>query len=490
MPQFSEIYYMVDALVNAKKLLSNLRYVTVGDYVQSTDITSVLDVASAIITYIPYALVFLEDMGAKPPSRLYSLYSKAQNLLLQIARPQAGDIVESSQWSKVTELLATLSQILDMIMSAMPSLLQPEPVIIAEYYEDLRLWNMFHHDPQHTGKTTAVDVIYVGSNDTYLYALDLNGTLKWRYKTGGAIHGNPVVARDGTVYFGSADYYVYALNQDGTLRWMFATGGMVLASAAVGYDGTVYIGSLDYYLYALNPDGTLKWRLNLGDYVLASVLLTPFNTLFTGPITGGLYAVKTDGTILWKYSGVDIYSVTPSMAHAEIIYFAGTVSATTYLHAVTKDGRLLWKYNIVFDTTSSPMVGGDGTIYVGGESGYLYAINPNGTLKWKYDATVPIMTTPAITSQAAIVFGANHMTPLQIENPPPGYVYALNPDGTLQWRYQTSAPVESSPAVAGDDTIIAGCDDHYIYALNPDGTLKWRFQTGDIVYSSPAVVYT
>ena len=53
--------------------------------------------------------------------------------------------------------------------------------------------------------------VYVGSVDGALYSIDAqSGSLRWRYKTDGAITGAPRVA-DGIVYFGSSDHYVYAL---------------------------------------------------------------------------------------------------------------------------------------------------------------------------------------------------------------------------------------------------------------------------------------
>jgi len=50
---------------------------------------------------------------------------------------------------------------------------------------------------------TALDeTIYVGSLDHYLYAINPDGTLKWKYKTGGAIHPSPTIGSDGTIYVG------------------------------------------------------------------------------------------------------------------------------------------------------------------------------------------------------------------------------------------------------------------------------------------------
>jgi len=47
--------------------------------------------------------------------------------------------------------------------------------------------------------------------DNHLYAVDIhNGRLNWKFKTGKAIIGSPVIFND-IVYIGSTDYIVYAL---------------------------------------------------------------------------------------------------------------------------------------------------------------------------------------------------------------------------------------------------------------------------------------
>ena len=52
------------------------------------------------------------------------------------------------------------------------------------------------------------------------------------------------------MYVGSWDNYLYAIKPDGTLKWRYGTGGYVVSSPAIGPDGTVYVGSWDGYLYA------------------------------------------------------------------------------------------------------------------------------------------------------------------------------------------------------------------------------------------------
>jgi outer membrane protein assembly factor BamB len=55
---------------------------------------------------------------------------------------------------------------------------------------------------------------------------------------------SPVVA-NGVVYFGSGDQHVYALDAvTGALKWSFAAGDVIHASPAVS-GGLVYVGSWD-----------------------------------------------------------------------------------------------------------------------------------------------------------------------------------------------------------------------------------------------------
>jgi outer membrane protein assembly factor BamB len=52
-------------------------------------------------------------------------------------------------------------------------------------------------------------VVYVGSDDNNVYALNAGtGAFVWKYTTGGAVYSSPAVA-NGMVYVGSADGNVY-----------------------------------------------------------------------------------------------------------------------------------------------------------------------------------------------------------------------------------------------------------------------------------------
>jgi outer membrane protein assembly factor BamB len=50
-----------------------------------------------------------------------------------------------------------------------------------------------------------------------------------------------------------------------------------------------------------------------------------------------------------------------------------------------KTNKLKWKFQTGDGVDSSPVIGRDGTIYIGSLDKKLYAIKPDGMLKWTYD---------------------------------------------------------------------------------------------------------
>ena len=116
------------------------------------------------------------------------------------------------------------------------------------------------------------DVIYVGDDDDFVYALrpaariadplgvgGVNIALnEWRFATFGEIESSAAVdPNDGTVYIGSDDFNVWAIASDGTAKWYFPTGNEVESTPIVDVDGTIYIGSRDGNVYALKPAARL-----------------------------------------------------------------------------------------------------------------------------------------------------------------------------------------------------------------------------------------
>jgi outer membrane protein assembly factor BamB len=107
------------------------------------------------------------------------------------------------------------------------------------------------------------------------------------------IYSSPALGADGAIYFGSLDGHVYALNSDGSLRWKVFLREWVISSPAIGADGTMYVGSYNRALYALSAAGQIAWKYETNKYVFSSPTIAPDGTLYVGSDDGNVYALKT-----------------------------------------------------------------------------------------------------------------------------------------------------------------------------------------------------
>jgi len=314
-------------------------------------------------------------------------------------------------------------------------------------------WWMFHHDPQHTGRSS------ITGPSSLLQ--------KWAFNTNG-FPPNPAIGSDGTIYADSSDHKLYAINQDGTSKWAFTTEGSISSSPAIGEDGTIYVGSKDHHLYAITPDGTQKWSFDLGGLIYASPAIGDDGTIYIHR-SGCFYAVNPDGTLKWKFSFPEGgYDESSSAIGKDGTIYLGTdegVNAGS-LYAFSPDGKLQWRHLFGDSIFSSPAIGSDGTIYVGSNDHKLYAINPNGIQLWAFTTGASIYSSPSIGSDGTIYVGSlDHK------------LYAINSNGTKLWAFPTGASIYSSQAIGADGTIYVGSDN--IYAVNPTGTLKSIFTNGN-----------
>jgi len=317
------------------------------------------------------------------------------------------------------------------------------------------------------------ETIYVGSWDTKLYALNPDGTFKWKVGSGGSISSSPAIAEDGAIYFGtmSSGNSIVAVNPNGTIKWKYKTGYSIVSCPAIGDDGTVYIGSGDTYLYALWPNGTLRWRFKTGDYVKAPVSIADDGTVYVGSYDGYLYALyPNNGTLKWQCGigyGTDS---NPSIAFDGTIYASGDK-----LYAIYPNGTMRWSFNLGANRwigLSSSAISADGTIYVGtriGDAvgGEIIAVNPNGTERWrKHIADEWVDSSPSIAEDGTVYIGSSY-------DACEGYLHAF---GTVESNEPPSAPV-----ITGETNGNAGDSYTYTFVSNdPENyPVKYFIEWGD-----------
>ncbi len=328
-------------------------------------------------------------------------------------------------------------------------------------------WPMYCHNTRHTGRSPYIPTGKIGVE-------------KWRFRMEGITFStSPVIDRNGTIYTGGGVYSLYAVNPDGTEKWRFEPNSWVETTPALAADGTIYFGCNDNKLYALNPNGTLKWKVNVGvGWVHGSPAIDDNGIIYTSSVNGqNICAIYPNGTKKWSYHTFGLVYCSPAIADDGTIYCG---SNDFHMYALYPNGTLKWKYETFGYIQSAPAIGDDGTIYFGSWDTYLYALYPNGTLRWKYQTGRIDDSSPAIADDGTIYVGT--IGPYSI-----GSVYSFNPDGAMNWKFETGDEIYSSPAVDANGVVYIGSQDGFLYALNFDGTLRWKFNTGDLIDSSPAI---
>lgn len=134
---------------------------------------------------------------------------------------------------------------------------------------------------------TAASVVYPPPPPEY----DLPDLL-WNYQIGAGVNSTPLVA-DGVLYVGSDDSFLYALDAfSGDLLWRLPVETMTTRSAAAA--GVVYVSSRDGNLYALDAaGGELLWQYKTGWSGQSPATVTVAGgAVYVGTNDGYLHALK------------------------------------------------------------------------------------------------------------------------------------------------------------------------------------------------------
>ena len=149
-------------------------------------------------------------------------------------------------------------------------------------------------------------IVYVGTTGNYTRAFNATtGQYKWGYQTNGPVYSSPAADGD-LLFFGSDDANLYALNISGStpvLAWNFTAEGAVRSTPAID-SGRVFFGSDNSKLYALNATtGKLIWSWaaitpsNIRNGVAVAngiVYVTPFSTSGLSWPMGKIHALRAD----------------------------------------------------------------------------------------------------------------------------------------------------------------------------------------------------
>ncbi len=346
-------------------------------------------------------------------------------------------------------------------------------------------WKFPTGGPVNSSPAVAQGLVIFSSVDGKVYAVDAStGKERWAFATRGerrftapGIHGavprtermpdpfdvflsSPVIS-DGVVFIGSGDHHVYALDlRTGARRWAFETGDVVHATPAVA-QGRVYIGSFDRHLYALDArTGREIWRYTTGNDTtifnqvgITSSAALAGNMVFVGARDGHFHAVDaTTGALRWKVNNKGGWTIASPAVVDDMVVYPTSDGARFKAHDVATGGLRFDLANRIF-TYSSPAVAGH-TAYYGTADGFLHAVDLRaGKLLRSYQTR----GSRAQASRFIDSTGAVRLRDMYREGTHEGMTTGFN---TLM----TLGSVFSSPVVA-DGVVYFGSTDGHLYAV-------------------------
>lgn len=244
-------------------------------------------------------------------------------------------------------------------------------------------------------------VVYIGSEDGFLYALKLSdGKEIWSYDSKEELGTRPAVS-GGVVYFASLQDTVFAVDAiSGKWKWHHHRearhGFSIRGSADVVVDaGIVYGGFSDGTVAALDAStGRALWERVVsppGEEVDVDGLALDNGRLYAAAYSGAVVALdpKT-GVQVWSSKVIGAHKVT---AAGSVVYAVGTEGVTALS---SSDGGALWKAKIDGGTPrSAPLIAGRWLVVPAGDGGLRWYEAASGRMLRVFDPGTGISGPPA-----------------------------------------------------------------------------------------------
>jgi outer membrane protein assembly factor BamB len=249
--------------------------------------------------------------------------------------------------------------------------------------------------------------------------------------------------------------------RNATIKWSLplAAGD---TSPAISADRFLWVGTAEGDVVVVTPGGVVQGALRTGGPVRSSPARAATGVTVIGSTDGALYGVGRP--------------TVPVDAGADAEADAGEADASDDDAGAFLPARQVFRLPLAA-ISSSPAIGGDGTIYVGTTDGKLVAVAADGSAtKWAAITNDTAGSSPAIALDGTVYVGSSDHK-----------LYAFTAAGAPKWAFDTGGPITSSPVVGGDETVYVGSSDGKLYAVAPDGKARWAYATGGPIVGTPAV---
>ena len=231
-------------------------------------------------------------------------------------------------------------------------------------------------------------------------------------------------------------------------------------------------------------DGATATAVELETNAKLPVPATAWASFRNGKAQRGIATCEFTKTpeLLWEFPTEHGW-VTSAAIVGEHVY---APSLTGYLYCLDRQtGKEIWKYRSIDSPDPKEFAPGfkaaplvtETAIYLGDEDGVIHAVNrATGAKQWTFSTDAEIAGGAAMFENRLIV--GSHDS----------FLYCLNPDGSLEWKFATEDRINCAAAIADDATFVTGCDNHLRVIDIRESKETLAMNLGSYLIASPAIV--
>ncbi len=268
------------------------------------------------------------------------------------------------------------------------------------------------------GKSVSAPIVYkgrlfIGTGYPYsgIKSIDLEFVKEWRIPTKQMVYSTFAIKGD-TGYIGANDGYLYAIDiNKGKIIWKFATNGFVYKSSPCLVDSFVIFatGGIDGSLYLLNrKTGNLIWRISLRELLIEYLTKTygePKNPeKYQLPIFPQAYRLVG---LPVKKEYCPYIEISSPVSDGEKVFIACGHEREFLVAVDINTGKLLWLKELGkpsgLNTLPTPFITGD-IIHIVTCDGKLYGLHTNNGAKiYSDDLKERVIASPALMGDKIII---------------------------------------------------------------------------------------
>jgi outer membrane protein assembly factor BamB len=228
-------------------------------------------------------------------------------------------------------------------------------VVAVDVTTRTRRWRFALQDLSRGGPTLADELVFVGTRDGWLYALDAKGgTLTWRKRLEGSANVAPAVSGGAVYAVGengvNGHVRLYALaSATGKIMWSSSLKGVAIGvSSPTVADGKVFLGFGDAQVRAFDvKTGEQLWAAPVRNaFSFRSALAYSAGEVYAIDLGGGVYRLDArTGDVRWDFQFPSFASWSSPLVLGQSVY-VGTDDGTVAGIDATS-GHLVWKTRLV-----------------------------------------------------------------------------------------------------------------------------------------------